>query len=93
MEREREGLHTPALDIRPDLFFGLDFYLRAYHELSYDRPIGMSLGPIPWSSIERYATKYGVVDLDDFAVFESHIRAMENAVYRHDKQREEKGPK
>jgi len=93
MQRERDGLPVPALEKRPALMIGLDFYLRAYHELSYDRPIGMTLGPIPWSSVDRYAAKYGIVDLDDFSVFESHIRAMENAVYHHDKSLEAKGPK
>ena len=86
MQRERDGLPAAALDKRPELLPGLDFYLRAYHELGYDRQIGMSLGPIPWSSLDRYAAKYGIVDIDDFDVLQSHIRAMENAVYQYDKE-------
>lgn len=37
----------------------------------------MALGPIPWSSLDRYAQRH---DVGDFELFESHIRALENVL-------------
>lgn len=59
----------------------LHFYLDAFNSLRYDRPIGMVAGPIPWSSLDRYAQRY---DVGDFDVFESHIRALENVLLQHE---------
>lgn len=79
---------TPAIDNRPTLLPGLDFYFTAYRELRYDRPVGMTLGPIPWSSVARWNEINGTGDPDDLAVLEHHIRAMENAMTAFDQERE-----
>lgn len=88
LERKRDGLPTPALDRRPALLPGLDFYLLAYDELIYDRPMGMTVGPIPWSSIDRWAVRNGVGN-DEFNTLVNHIRAMENAVYLFEQRKQE----
>lgn|SRR5690606_30045857 len=93
MSRAADGLPTPALDNRPELLPGLDFYFTAYRELRYDRPVGMAMGPIPWSSIIKWGELHGITDLDDLAVLEHHIRAMENALYEYQDRREKANAK
>ncbi|MDB5490362.1 MAG: hypothetical protein JWO78_211 [Micavibrio sp.] len=51
----------------------------AYQDLQYDRPSGMTAGPIPWSSIKSWGQTHGVTDPDDLHVLVTHIRALENA--------------
>ena len=41
----------------------------------------MVAGPIPWSSLDRYAQRF---DVGDFNVFESHIRAMERVLFEYE---------
>ncbi len=57
----------------------LVFYWRAFNELSSDRPLGSSggAGSIPWTAIDRYATRHGIGDPDAFDRFMSLIRAMD----------------
>lgn len=71
----------PALEKMPRLMPHLVFYMDAFNSLRYDRPIGMVAGPIPWSSLDRYAQRY---DVGDFDVFESHIRALERVLLEHE---------
>lgn len=85
--RADEGLPTPAIDNRPILLPGLDFYFTAYNELRYDRPIGMALGPIPWSSVVKWGEIHGIHDPDDLAVLETHIRAMESVMAKFEAER------
>lgn len=73
------GRHVKALENRPVLLPGLDVYFAAYAELSYDRPVGLSVGPIPWSSIINWCQLHKIYDIDDIDVFVRHIRAMEAA--------------
>ncbi|MAR56003.1 MAG: hypothetical protein CMM93_02365 [Rickettsiales bacterium] len=72
------GVMPKALSERPTLLPGLDIYLTAYRELKSDRPIGMAIGLIPWSSIHRWAIFHGLTLPDDVAVLEHHIRALES---------------
>lgn len=39
----------------------------------------MGVGPIPFTSIDRYAARYGIVAVDDFDAFRELIRAMDDA--------------
>jgi hypothetical protein len=48
----------------------------------------MTVGPIPWSSIDRWAVRNGVDD-DEFNTLVSHIRAMENAIYAFEQRKQE----
>lgn len=56
---------------------GAEEYLSAFWELSSDRQIGMQAGPIPFTAIDRWATRNGVDDPDEFALLLSCIRAMD----------------
>lgn len=89
LARAAKGEPTPAIEDRPTLLPGLDFYFTAYRELRYDRPIGMTLGPIPWSSVVRWGELHGL-DVDEIGDLEHCIRAMEGAVTDFQERREQK---
>lgn len=57
------------------------FYFEAFWELSSDRQIGMGLGEIPFSAIDRYAVRYKIVSVDRFDEFRRVMRRMD-AEYR-----------
>ena len=40
--------------------------------------MGMGLGPIPWSSIVRWAEVHGLTDLHEIYVLNRFVRAMED---------------
>lgn len=63
---------------RVDVFPHLSFEWEAFQALATDRQIGMALGPVPWSSIDRYANRYGIAG-DAFDRFCDLIRAMDLA--------------
>lgn len=71
----------------PVVLAGLELYYEAFLELSTDREIGMGIGPIPWSSIDRYALRAGLVSDDDYADFKDLVRAMDGAFMRYEQQR------
>lgn len=52
--------------------------LRAFWDLSSERPIGFSLGPIPWSSVVRYGARAGL-DREASDVLWAHVRALDSA--------------
>lgn len=83
-----DGHKVPALERRPVLLTGLDFYFTAYRELMYDRPVGMTLGPIPWSSVVKWGELHGL-DVEEIAVLDHHIRAMEKALSEFREKREQ----
>lgn len=62
----------------PDLLPGADEFLAAFWEMSSDRHIGMTAGPIPLSAIERWAARNGFEDLEEFSVLVSCIREMDS---------------
>lgn len=47
-------------------------------ELSTCRAIGMAMGPIPWTAVERYADREGLVG-DDYEQFVVLVRMMDVA--------------
>lgn len=61
-----------------DLFGHLQFEWSAFRSLSSDRQVGMGLGPISWLSIDRLASRYGLIG-DDFDRLVSLIQAMDAA--------------
>lgn len=63
---------------KPDLPAALLWYWEAFREVSADRPVGMSAGRIPFSSIDRYADRYGIAGLDDFERLRAILRAMDS---------------
>ncbi len=65
---------------RPKLLPGCDFYFEAFWELSSDRQIGMGVGEIPFSAIDRYAVRFDVHG-DAFDTLRRVLRSMD-AEYR-----------
>ena len=65
-----------ALLNAPDLLQGLDFFYNAFGQLSTCRPVGMGLGSIPWTAIDRYAERNDVEDFDEFLYM---VRKMDDA--------------
>lgn len=76
----RESGRVPkALAARPDIPADLEFVWDAFWRLSTDRPVGFSVGRIPFSAITAYADRYGIAGIDAFDRFEQLIRAMDRA--------------
>lgn len=67
---------------KPRLLVGLDFYWRAFWECSTDRDIGMAEGPIPWSSMDRWALRHEI-EGDDFDRMVLILKAMDAAYIEH----------
>lgn len=86
------GITVKALENRPHLQPGLNVYISAYTDLLFDRQFGMSVGPIPWSSIIKWCEIHEIHDINDIDVFISHIRALEKVDNDiEDKKRENNG--
>lgn len=78
-----EGEVPKAIDDRPPLKRYLLPIWDAFHALAGDRHIGMGVGPIPFSAIDRYATRFGIAGRDEFARFHALISAMDVAHQQH----------
>lgn len=75
----------PCLQTKVDLFDHLRPEWDAFWALSTDRPIGMSTGAIPWTSIDRYAARYHI-EGDEFDRFHDLIRALDAAFLSYKKE-------
>ena len=64
------------LEHKPEITFGLQFYWKAFWELSTCRAIGMGEGPIPWTAMHEYAQRYDVLG-DDFDRFVLVVKAVD----------------
>ena len=73
----------PALVNRPELEDHLDFEWRAFRDLRNDRSLGMSAGPIWWTSIDAYARRHQIDDPDAFERFAFLIQAMDETYRAH----------
>lgn len=63
---------------RPEVAPHLLFVWRAFWDLNHDRPLGFgAAGPIPFTSVDRYAIRYGITDPDEFERFFFLIRDMD----------------
>lgn len=78
------GHPIPKEAIPPDLAEECVFAYVAFRELVTDRPVGFGIGSIPWTAIDAYARRYGVLDIDEFEQLVVLIRAAEiaDAKYR-----------
>lgn len=78
---EEEGEAPEALQRRPEIEPHLRLAWGAFWSLSGDRPVGAmgGCGAIPFTSIDRYAARYGIEDADDFDRFHTLIRRMDAA--------------
>lgn len=54
------GVTLKALLDRPQLEPDLDWVLEAFWDLSGDRQVGFSLGPIPWTAIDAWCRRHRV---------------------------------
>jgi hypothetical protein len=54
----------------------------SFWRLNGERQIGMGVGPIPFSAIDRYAQRYGITDLDRFDRFLLIIKALDSEYLR-----------
>ena len=72
----------PCVATRADPLSHLLLEWEAFVQLSTDRPVGLTRGAIPWSSIDRYAARHGI-DGDDFNRFYALIRAMDATYLAH----------
>ncbi len=66
----------PALQDRPGLKRHLLPIWQAFHALSGDRQMGMAIGPIPFTAIDRYAARFGFRGAE-FERFHGLITAMD----------------
>lgn len=66
-------------DLEPNIA-GFEYYTEAFKELNSTRPIGMGVGPIPFTAILEY---FKVYPCDDFEEFNYIIRSMDEAFLRH----------
>jgi hypothetical protein len=72
------GHSVPAAYLkRPRLHPQFQFYWDAFWELSSDRQVGMAIGRIPFSSIDRYAQRYDLDQVDEFDLFREVMRSMD----------------
>lgn len=72
------GEVAECLNNRPDVPVHLLFVWSAYLQLRTDRQVGLDKGPIMFSSINAYAQRYHIDDIDLFDRFVALIRAMDN---------------
>lgn len=77
---ERFDQEVPESLIAPELADIELAFWEAFRELSTERQVGMSAGPIPWSSIQRYVQEHPFVDANTFSRI---IRAMDGAYLNH----------
>ena len=74
---KKHGIAIPKSWSRkpPKHEYWMSFYMQAFEELSTERSIGLSLGPVPISSIWNYCDRYGIVD--GYLVFENFIAILD----------------
>lgn len=60
-QARKMGMPIPdKIKNRPQLISGLEFYWRAFTDLSADRDIGMAEGHIPWTAMNQWALRYDI---------------------------------
>lgn len=74
----KKGVRLPALETRVRPLPHLVFYWNAFFQLSTDRDSRMGIGPVPWTALDRYASRYRVDDEDEFDVLVRFVRAMDS---------------
>jgi hypothetical protein len=77
---------------KPELSIGLDVYRKAFWDCSTDRNYGMAEGPIPWSSVSKWAERYGYVG-EEFDRLWYLIRAMDSVFIEHRNKAQKKAMK
>ena len=75
------GMEVPALDNRP-VTIGLNWLWEAFMDLTTCRPIGMGVGPIPWTAIQTYAESERL-DPEETWTLHQVIRHMDQVYLEH----------
>lgn len=81
-QAEQDGDLPRALQEKPDVLPHLEFVWLAYSELRSERQSGMDRGSILFSSIDAFASRYGIDGVDEFDTFRRLIRAMDDEEMR-----------
>jgi hypothetical protein len=77
---QEAGDPVPDECIPPDILPECLFAYRAFGDLASDRSAhDTALGAIPWTAIDAYCRRYGIIDPDEFERTIALIRAMEEA--------------
>lgn len=58
---------------------GAEWLLEMFWVLSSDRQIGMAAGPVPFSAVDRWAERNGIVDPDEFDDLLRYVQIMDAA--------------
>lgn len=87
---ERRQPLPESIKNAPRLLEGLGFYYTAFQELSTDRPVGMGVGQIPWTSIDRFAERHGLEE-EEYDSFLYLIRRMDEEFMDHANAQASKG--
>ena len=66
---------------------GLDFYIHGFQDLKADRPVGMGVGQIPWSSIIKWCEVHDIHDINEKDSVIRYFRALEHAEYEFDEKK------
>lgn len=81
---ERRGESIPDRFRSPAIMIEAQPYLTAFWSLSHDRHLGFGgSGGIPFSAIDRYARRSGIIDPDEFWTLDAMIRACDAVWLRH----------
>jgi hypothetical protein len=76
-----EGEIPRALLEKPEIPLHLGFVWRAFWDLNGDRAVGLGgAGPIPFTAIDRYAERFGIVGAEAFERFVLPIRGTDGEV-------------
>lgn len=76
-------MEIPEDAIPPSLPGECAFAYAAFRELITDRELGFGEGPIRWTAINEFGRRYGLRSRDEFDVFVSYIRVMDEIWLRH----------
>ena len=74
----------------PDMA-GLEWIWQAWNDLNSCREIGMDVGPIPWTAVDRYAIRYGL-GADEHDLLWHSVKVLDS-VYRDHQETERKKQK
>ena len=75
-----------AIQNAPELWPGLESYYNAWVALDSCRGIGFGVGPIPWTSIEEYATRLEY-DEDERETLHRMVRMLDGVYLDHNRKK------
>ena len=73
----------------PDLIPGVEWYFKAFWDLSTERQIGYTLGPIPASKVSEYGREHGLRD-DTLVLFRDMMKELDRAYLKWVKDEQDK---